>query len=158
MFFFGKLYIPITIFQELLGASTLFQYPSIEEACCDFLTQHLHPSNVLRIEQFAQLYSCDKLVAAAHTYALDSFSTVIEFDEFLELPLACLVSYLASDMIHVLNEETVYKAAMCWIRHDTENRDRHLPTLLEKIRLTAVDSQYLYNEISEVSCVVILIW
>ena len=135
----------------MLGAASLFQYPSIEEACCDFLTQHLHPSNVLRIEQFAQMYSCDKLVEAAHTYASDSFSTVIEFDEFLELPLACLLSYLASDSIHVLKEEIVYTAIMSWIRHDLSDRVRHLPTLVEKIRFTAVDSHYLNKVILKVN-------
>jgi len=28
--------------QELLGAASLFQYPAIMDACCDFLDKHLH--------------------------------------------------------------------------------------------------------------------
>jgi len=33
--------------EDLLGAADLFGVPSILEACCLFLQQHLHPSNCL---------------------------------------------------------------------------------------------------------------
>lgn len=135
----------------MLGAASLLQYPSIEKACCEFLCQHLHPSNCLRIEQFAHLHSCDTLTSAAHIYCLENFSSVVEFDEFLELPMTCLLSYLASDLINVRNEQDVYESVVKWIKHNVADRKHHLSTLLGKVRLTTVEENYLNNVITRVS-------
>ncbi len=42
-------------------------------------------------------------------YTLENFSTVVEHEEFCEIPLERLVTYLASDLIDVRTEETVYR-------------------------------------------------
>ena len=112
--------------QEMLAAANLFQYPNIVKACCDFLRQHLQPSNCLGIEHFAHLHDCFVLETDAHKFTLDNFSSVVEQDEFLDLSLPSLLSYLASDLIDVRTEETVYVAAMNWIRQNTESRSLYI--------------------------------
>ena len=72
-----------------------------------------------------------------------TFHLFVDHEEFLEIPLERLVTYLASDLIDVRNEEIVYDAAMSWIRHDLPNRQRYLYQLLENIRLVTVDRTYL---------------
>ncbi|ELU15153.1 hypothetical protein CAPTEDRAFT_88338, partial [Capitella teleta] len=67
----GKIEITVDNAQDLLAASSLFQYPVIVDGCCEFLMKHLHPSNCLGIEDFAHLHSCSKLEADAHRFALD---------------------------------------------------------------------------------------
>ena len=145
----GRLEITVDNAQEMLAAGNMFQYPAIVDACCEFLAKHLHSSNCLGIENFAQLHSCSKLEMEAHQYTLENFSSVVEHEEFLEIPLERLVTYLASDLIDVRNEEIVYRAAMLWIRFDLPSRQRYLYQILENIRLVTVDRNYLENVIEK---------
>ncbi len=139
----GKLEISVDSAQEMLAAGSLFQFPTIVAASCEFLQRNLHPSNCLGIENFAQMHSCNKLEMEAHQFTLDNFSAVVEYDEFLELPIERLISYLASDLIDVRTEETVYDAALKWINNDLDDRRRHLCAVLENVRLATIDVHYL---------------
>ena len=139
----GKLEITVDNAQDMLAAGSLFQLQDIIDACCEFLSKHLHPSNCLGIEHFAHLHSCTKLEAEAHQHVLDNFSTVVDSDEFVEIPLERLLTYLASDLIDVRNEECAYSAAMRWIQHDLEHRQSHAHSVFAHIRLAIVDYQYL---------------
>ena len=145
----GRIEITVDNAQEMLAAGSMFQYPAIVDACCEFLAKHLHSSNCLGIENFAQMHSCSKLEMEAHQYTLENFSSVVEYEEFLEIPLERLVTYLASDLIDVRNEEIVYDAAMLWTRHDLSTRQRHLYQILENIRLVTVDRTYLEDVIEK---------
>lgn len=139
----GRIEISVDNAQELLAAGSLFHYPAIVEACCDFLSGQLHPSNCLGIESFAQIHSCSKLEMEAHQFALENFSAVVEYDEFVDLPLERLVTYLASDLIDIRTEETAYDAALRWVHHDLGSRKEHISSVLPHIRLTTVDVTYL---------------
>ena len=139
----GRMEITVDNAQEILAAGNLFQYPAIVDAGCEFLSRHLHPSNCLGIEIFAQLHSCKDLENQAHQFTLDNFSAVVEYDEFLDLSLDRLIIYVASDLIDVRTEETVYDAVMRWVHHDLDNRKLCLCTVLENVRLATVDVHYL---------------
>ena len=145
----GRVEIMVENAQELLAAGSLLQYPAIVDACCEFLSRHLHPSNCLGIEEFAQMHSCSKLELEAHRVALENFSAVVDYDEFLEILPERLITYLSSDLIDVRNEEIVYDAAMLWIHADVEQRLRHLYRVLENIRLVTVEVQYLESVIEK---------
>lgn len=145
----GRLEVNVDNAQEMLAAGSMFQYPAIVDACCEFLAKHLHSSNCLGIENFAQMHSCSKLEREAHQYALENFSSVVDHEEFLDIPLERLVIYLASDLIDVRNEEIVYDAAMSWLRHDLPQRQPFLSQILENIRLVTVDRTYLEDVIEK---------
>ncbi|XP_061181619.1 kelch-like protein 21 [Saccostrea echinata] len=135
----GNLEITTENAQELLSAGSLFEFPAIVSACCDFLKQQLHVSNCLGIEEFAMIHSCKKLQDDAHKYALENFSSVVESDEFLHLSLNRLKEYIASDWIEVQVEDTVYEAVMRWVNYDIDERRRDLCELLEEVRLPVID-------------------
>lgn len=135
----GNLEITTENAQELLSAGSLFEFPAIVAACCDFLKQQLHISNCLGIEEFAMIHSCKKLQDEAHKFVLENFSSVIECDEFLHLSLNRLKDYIASDWIEVQVEDTVYEAVMKWINYDIDERRSDLLELLEEVRLPVVD-------------------
>ncbi len=150
----GRLEITTENAQEMLAAGSMFQYPAIVDACCEFLAKQLHSSNCLGIESFAQMhscerFSCDKLAQEAQQYTLENFSYVVEHEEFLELSLERLVGYLASDLIDVRNEEVVYRAALKWIKHDLPVRQHYMYQVLEHIRLVTVDRTYLEEVIQK---------
>lgn len=135
----GNLEITTENAQELLSAGSLFEFPAIVAACCDFLKQQLHISNCLGIEEFAMIHSCKKLQDEAHKFVLENFSSVLECDEFLHLSLNRLKDYIASDWIEVQVEDTVYEAVMKWINYDIDERRSDLLELLEEVRLPVVD-------------------
>lgn len=143
----GTLEITVDNAQDMLAAGSLFQYEEIINACCDFLCKQLHPSNCLGIEHFAHLHSCLKLESEAHQYVLDNYSIVVDHDEFLEIPLHRLLTYLVSDLIDVRNEEIVYISALRWIHHDLNFRKVYASQILSHVRLATIDVSYLSDVI-----------
>ena len=114
----GQLEITHDNAQEMMAAGNHFEYPRIVEACAEFLRRQLHPSNCLEME---------------------NFSSVVEYDEFLELPIERLKHYISSDFIDVRNEEIVYEAVMRWVKFDVDDRRHYLPELMDKVRLGVLD-------------------
>ena len=135
----GQLEITHDNAQEMMAAGNHFEYPRIVEACAEFLRRQLHPSNCLEMENFAALHNCMKLQQSANAYILENFSSVVEYDEFLELPIERLKHYISSDFIDVRNEEIVYEAVMRWVKFDVDDRRHYLPELLDKVRLGVLD-------------------
>lgn len=135
----GKLEITVDNAQEMLAAGSLFQYPSIVEACCEFLKHQLHSTNCLGIEEFAQLHNCQTLQEEANKYTLDNFSSVVCGDEFCHISIDRLIQYLNSDYIDVQNEETVYDAVMTWLKYDLDERQCFMYEALEHVRLPVID-------------------
>ncbi|XP_014775076.2 kelch-like protein 21 [Octopus bimaculoides] len=128
---------------QLLAAGSLFEYPDIVSACCEFLRRQLDHNNCLGIEQYAQVHSCHDLQNDAHKFALENFSMVVKSDEFLDLSLDRLLTYTSSDLIDVRKEEVVYDAVMRWVKYDLDERKQHLTCLLQQVRLPIVDLGYL---------------
>ncbi|KAH3809199.1 kelch-like protein 24 [Dreissena polymorpha] len=135
----GKLEISTDNAQEMLAAGCRFQYPAIVDACCDFLQSELHPSNCLGIHLFAQVHSCKSLEDSSSKYALDNFSQLVQYDEFLELSYEQLLAFVASDLIEVRNEETVYNAVMRWIKFDVDERKQYVLQFLQEVRLPVMN-------------------
>lgn len=145
----GELEINTDNAQELLAAASLFQYPRVVQACCDFLMKHLHCSNCLGIENFAHMHSCDRLSEDARKFAIENFSAVIRQEEFLELSFDRILFYVRSDLIDVRTEEDVFEAVVEWTDHDIDNRRDKFMKLLEHVRLQTVKLEYLENEVAK---------
>lgn len=60
---------------------------------------------------------------------------VFEYKEFLKLEVEELNLFIKSDGIVVSNEEFVFKVVKEWLLFDRTNRDRHMVTLLENVKL-----------------------
>lgn len=135
----GRLEISTDNAQEMLTAGCRFQYPAIVNACCKFLTRQLHPSNCLGIQYFSQVHSCQELEANATKYALDNFTALVQYDEFLEITLDKLLWFVSSDHVEVRNEETVYNAVLRWIKYDVEERKQYILQLLREVRLPVIN-------------------
>lgn len=56
-------------------------------------------------------------------------------EEWLQLPLASVQSYLAADDLEVRTEQVVLGACLSWVAHDLEKRLAELPGLLHLVRL-----------------------
>ncbi|XP_045537241.1 ring canal kelch homolog [Papilio machaon] len=121
--------------QSLLSASSLLQVSGVRAACCNFLAAALAPDNALGIRAFAELHACRDLKDCAARYVHRHFVEVLETEEFLSLTAETLAQLLDSDRIMVPNEEVVLDAVIRWMQHNPEERQQHLGTLLEHVRL-----------------------
>ena len=83
--------------QELLGASCMFQVPSLKDACCEFMRHHLGVTNCLGVRAVADLHSCAQLRKIADDFARKNFTSVIESEEFLKLEVDHLINLFSSD-------------------------------------------------------------
>ena len=144
----GKLEITVENAQELLAAASLFEYPRVVQACCDFLLKQLHYSNCLGIENFAQMHSCHKLSEEARKFAFENFSSVIRQEEFSELTFDRVIQYISSDLIDVRTEEDVFEAVVAWTNFDIDNRRDKFVKLMENVRLQTVKLEYLEEEVA----------
>ncbi|XP_006811771.1 kelch-like protein 29 [Saccoglossus kowalevskii] len=129
--------------QELLEMADLLQYKTIVQAASEYLERQLHPDNCLGIKYVAEMHACTRLYERASAYALDRFPQVVKNEEFLQLPLFEVVAYLSHERINVRDEETVFDAAISWVKYELKKRLPKLLVVLQCIRLPYLTPAFL---------------
>ncbi|KAJ6669142.1 hypothetical protein lerEdw1_007951 [Lerista edwardsae] len=128
--------------QKILEAASLFQFLRMVEACSNFLKEGLHPENCVGILRLADAHSLDKLKQQVKTYIIQNFTQVLNYDEFLELPVDDLCCMLKSDDLCVTEEAQVFEMVMNWTHYKLAERLPLLPYVLESVRLPLLDPWY----------------
>ncbi|XP_034989114.1 kelch-like protein 6 [Zootoca vivipara] len=128
--------------QKVLEAASLFQFLRMVEACSNFLNEALHPENCVGILRLADAHSLDKLKQQVKRYIIQNFSQVLNYDEFLELPVDVLYSMLKSDELYVTDEAQVFEMVINWVHYKIADRLPLLPYILEGVRLPLLDPWY----------------
>ncbi|XP_058818193.1 kelch-like protein 17 [Topomyia yanbarensis] len=131
--------------QVLLPASSLLQIQSVREACCKFLLRQLHPSNCLGIRSFADAHSCKELHSRSHRYALQNFQQVVGTEEFLLLGFSEVQDLISNSQLNICSEEKVFMAVLNWIKHDLNERKKHISELMSHVRLPLVNREFLMS-------------
>jgi len=70
----------------------------------------------------------------ARRYVLENFAAVMETEEYNELSLARLTSYVESDLVEVREEEVLWHAVLQWIEADKERRNVDACLLMAQLR------------------------
>ncbi len=81
----------------LMQAASMLQYGRLFEACSTFLQAQLSPDNCLSMIRLSEILHCSSLREKARELAVKSFSNVVVSEDFCELSLPELVSYLEDD-------------------------------------------------------------
>ncbi|CAL1267914.1 unnamed protein product [Larinioides sclopetarius] len=129
--------------QALLHASSVLQFDCLAQACCDFMSSQLHPTNCLGIRELAQRFGQLSLVKKSDSYTKYNFRKIIVEDEFVSISAKHLEEIISSEDLFVDNEVEVYEAVMVWVKHDVNKRKDLLPKLLSKVRLPLLPLAYL---------------
>uniref|UniRef100_A0A1A7XN07 Kelch-like ECH-associated protein 1a n=1 Tax=Iconisemion striatum TaxID=60296 RepID=A0A1A7XN07_9TELE len=132
---------------HLLLAAMRFQMEDVARACCDFLTKHLEPANVIGIARFAEEIGCTELHKTCRTYINSHFSEVTKVDEFFSLSHCQLLELISQESIKVLCESEVYQACTDWVRSDMESRAQYLHALLNAVHIYALPPKFLKNQL-----------
>ncbi|KRY39080.1 Kelch-like protein 18 [Trichinella spiralis] len=141
----GRLTISSESVQALLIGASYLQMDLIVEACCKLMMQSLCVTNAVAMLRFSRDFACEMLHLEAIRYVLANFVTVSKTDEFLNLTFEEILPLLSNDELLLSGEEDVFQAATRWVRHNTKEREVHLPTLLACVRFPLLDLHYLTN-------------
>ncbi|KAL6105471.1 uncharacterized protein ACO6RY_06995 [Pungitius sinensis] len=132
---------------HVLLAAMRYQMDDVAKACCDFLTKHLEPSNVIGIARFAEEISCKELHQRSREYINTHFNEVIKEEEFFSLSHCQLLELISQDSLKVLCESEVYKACTDWVGSDMEGRAQYLHALLNAVHIYALPPKFLKNQL-----------
>ncbi|XP_032367787.1 kelch-like protein 10 isoform X1 [Etheostoma spectabile] len=133
---------------ELLAGADFFRVQGIMEACCHFLEQHLSSKTCVHIWRLADTHRCPDLRNKAYLHMLHHFKEVAGFSlKFLQLSVEQLVDLIKMDELNVRQESTVFEAIIQWIAFAPEERSCHMTTLLSKVRLLLMSTEYLMNTV-----------
>ncbi len=132
---------------HVLPAACLLQMDGVQEACCQFLGNQLHPSNCLGIRKFADIHGCLGLLKKSNMFMQQRFPEIALHEEFLELTQEEVKDIIADSNLNVRGEEQVYEASMSWVKQDLESRKPYLAGLLQCVRMPLMSATYLSREV-----------
>nr|XP_055033979.1 kelch-like protein 10 isoform X2 [Misgurnus anguillicaudatus] len=143
--------VPITeenVLELLVVADRIFM-KDLVDACCGFLESQLCPENCIGIFMFAKhFHSCSELQEKAKFYILEHFKDVVGLSQELqELPLTHLEEFIGRDELNIKEEEILFEVILRWIEHDPQERKIHIATLLPKVRMGLMTSDYYQNNV-----------
>lgn len=143
----GSMSIGMELVFPLMQAASMLQYGRLFEACSTFLQDQLSPDNCLSMIRLSEILHCTSLQEKARELAIKSFSDVVVSEDFCELSLPELVSYLEDDKLCV-EEEQVFETLLAWIHHDPFSRHGFIHDLFCHVRLRHVHPYYLFQFIA----------
>ena len=100
----SKILLTIDTVQKLLYASSVLQIEVVAEACCEFMKNHLHPTNCLGVRAFAEQHGRFELMKAADKFTHDHFLEVLEQEEFRTISYQHLATVVESSDVLVERE------------------------------------------------------
>ncbi|KAM9331711.1 kelch-like protein 10 [Pholidichthys leucotaenia] len=139
----GLVSVTVENVQELLLAADQLQVMDIVQICWNFIKTELAPKSCISIWQLTNVIFCPEIRCKACRYITDHFVDVVSFEEFLQLSLEELEDILSRDELCVKQENSVYEAAIKWMLHMPEKREKHAVRLLSKVRLGLMTESYI---------------
>ncbi|XP_004524320.1 kelch-like ECH-associated protein 1 [Ceratitis capitata] len=131
---------------QLLPAATMFQVPTVINACCAFLERQLDPTNAIGIASFAEQHGCSDLQKKANHFIERNFTQVCQEEEFLQLSAFQLISLIRRDELNVQEEREVYNAVLKWVKYDEEDRYPRMEHILYAVRCQFLTPNFLKEQ------------
>ncbi|XP_041047397.1 kelch repeat and BTB domain-containing protein 8 isoform X2 [Carcharodon carcharias] len=130
--------------QALFTAASLFQIPSLQDQCAQYMISRLDPQNSIGVFMFADAYGHQELKEKSQDYIRKKILCVAKEQEFLHLTKDQLTSILNSDDLNVEKEECVYESIIQWLEHSRDKREPHLADIFAKcIRVPLMEKTFL---------------
>ncbi|KAM9031246.1 kelch repeat and BTB domain-containing protein 3 [Sarcophilus harrisii] len=125
--------------------SSFLQVSFLSKACSDFLIKSIDLVNCLQLLSISDSYGASHLFDHALKFVQHHFSLLLKSTDFLEINFGVLQKCLEADELNVPEEESVLKAVLNWTKHNLESRQKHLPHLMQKIRLYQLSEETLQD-------------
>lgn len=145
----GVIHINCDDAQDILAAADMLELTAVVDLCCKFLISELHPSNCIGMYLFADALSCLELRNKADIFINSHFLDVVQSNEFKDIPVDILITFLQSESLFTDNEFQVFSAAMKWLFEDIDERRKYVYDVLAPVRLPLISQRHLVKYINE---------
>lgn len=136
--------------ETILPLADRFGVSGLLNICCNFLEENICYDNSIDILRFARCYFCFDLEKYAFRYILKHFGNIVlsalcdcDSNAFVTLTIDELIEMIKDDGLNVKREEDAFEAILKWVRHNENERKKHMYSLLLNIRLGMTRPYYL---------------
>ncbi|XP_064115334.1 gigaxonin-like isoform X2 [Macrobrachium nipponense] len=139
----GKISLDNDNIQDILQASDLLLMNDLKELCIQYLMMKTDVDNCLGIYQFAQQFSCPRLVHFAQDFIFQHFRhrQIVRTDEFRNLGEERLKSLLAQDGLMVKSELDILTALVVWL-NENGSKNPDVESLVTNCLRESADLKY----------------
>lgn len=146
----GKISLNQENIQGLLLAANQYRFTGVVTKCSEYLKTLLTPANCCGIFLFARCCQLKALSVISSEYIAEYFVIVYNAIEFKQLSIEGLLEIFSRNDLNVETEEEIFRAMLCWIDGDEEQRKQHFPKLLKWLKLTQLDVKVSRNSVNYV--------
>ncbi len=141
----GSVELTVENTELLIPASVSLLLPELTKLCKDFLHYKVDhdTSACIDIHRIAKTNGLTDITDKARQVMLEKFQYVSQVEAFKEMCLTDLLEYIGDERLNVRNENSVFEAAVIWVRHDLKNRKFRFESLLEKVELSCCSQLFL---------------
>eukprot|EP00794_Sanderia_malayensis_P000300 gene300-927_t len=139
----GEAYIHDDNVRQLIATANFLSLNGLKDMSITYLEKKLVPSNSVEILGLASKHNCVHLKEMCEKMICDNFAMVSKTEGFKKCSLDILIFFMENEDLKVLKEEEVYESMFNWIKYDVYEREKHLPNLLQHVRLPLISPFYL---------------
>ncbi|XP_060682672.1 kelch repeat and BTB domain-containing protein 3 [Hemiscyllium ocellatum] len=125
--------------------SSFLQVSLLAKGCGDYLIKKIDVKNCFQILSLSESYGSTDLYDHALQFLVKHFSLLSKSNDFLEINVGVLEKCLEADALNVPDEDTVLNAVLQWTQYEVETREKHLPCLINLVKLHQLFKETLEN-------------
>ena len=129
--------------EQLVDAACYLQADDVIAKCDTFLEETVNKDNSLKFFIIGSTYTLPLITKKASKLVLKHFSSLINTEEFPELHVQDLWTFIHDDSLNVLSEEVVFDAILKWIEYDPVSRQKAANELLKAVRVDHLSEAFL---------------
>ena len=128
---------------KLLQGADYLQLQEVKEFCFEFLASIIASDNCIALLKIAKLYEDDKITHQVYRYMSDNFNEVTQSGDFKNLSHDDVKELITNLNRSSLQECSVYKGIMIWIKHEVESRKSKLFDLFRLIDIDKLNRDFM---------------
>ncbi|XP_043547772.1 kelch repeat and BTB domain-containing protein 3 [Chiloscyllium plagiosum] len=125
--------------------SSFLQVSLLAKGCGDYLIKKIDVKNCFQILSLSESYGSTNLYNHALQFLVKHFFLLSKSNDFLEINVGVLEKCLEADALNVPDEDTVLNAVLQWTQYEVETREKHLPCLINLVKLHQLSKETLEN-------------
>ena len=134
---------------DILAGADYFQLDEVKQFCFEYLLNQISLDNWYHVQTAAKLYRSDQLQKQVSKFITDRFDEVVQALDFHTFSKNDIISFVSNLNRSQVNESSIYRAILNWVKHSEQERKKEFPDLFQLIDLNRLSSYALQNILSE---------
>ena len=143
----GKIDINANNVMTLLNAAGFLQVDDVKQMCFNYLKSALTVHDCLDIMKSSIVCNNPSLLQQTYQIISKNFDKMVEENNFSDISKLDLISFITNIDRNTVQETTLYKAIISWVKHD-ETREAEFSSLFLKLDLQKFSPDFVLNTIA----------